>query len=155
MTLLKKSDLNEANNMSSVLLSRLVSDQEDAQEMINSIQEFISSSSSQLKGEAYDAVRTHMETYIPILQMRIKVAASLIDAVRNANNAMMDYMEDESVLNTDDLDALYTEYNSYTAAAQKSLNDYNFYVMPEVKQQAKYEYDKNAAAARKINKNVR
>ncbi len=153
MTLLKKSDLNQANN-SSAMLSKLISDQEDAQELINSIQEFISSSSSQLKGEAYDAVRTHMETYIPILQTRIKVASSLVDAIKSANSTMIDYMEDESVLNTDDLDVLYNEYNNYKAAAQSSLNSYNFFIAPEDKQKYKYEYERNAALAKKVNKKI-
>ena len=38
------------------------------------------------KGESYDAVRTHLESYIPILQTRIKVANSIIDAIKAANN---------------------------------------------------------------------
>ena len=154
MTLLKKSDLTDANNTSSTMLSNLISDQEDAQELINAINEFVSSSTSQLKGEAYDAVRAHMETYIPILQMRMKVAASLMEAIQNANSTMVDYMEDESVLNTDDLEGLYSEYNSYSNSAQKCLNSANAYVTQEAKSQAMNEYAQYASAARKINKKI-
>ena len=154
MTLLKKSDLTDANNTSSTMLNNLISDQEDAQELINAINEFISSSTSQLKGEAYDAVRAHMETYIPILQMRIKVASSLVEAIQSANNTMIDYMEDETVLNTDDLESLYSEYNSYSNAAQKCLNSANAYVTQEAKSQAMNEYAQYASAARKINKKI-
>lgn len=154
MTLLKKSDLTDANNTSSTMLSNLINDQDDAQELINAINEFISSSTSQLKGEAYDAVRAHMETYIPILQMRIKVAASLVEAIQSANNTMIDYMEDESVLNTDDLDGLYSQYNSYSNAAQKCLNSANAYVTQDAKSKAMNEYAQYASAARKINKKI-
>lgn len=154
MTLLKKSDLTDANNTSSTMLSNLVNDQNDAQELINAINDFVSSSTSQLKGEAYDAVRAHMETYIPILQMRMKVASSLMDAIQSANNTMIDYMEDETVLNTDELDSLHSQYNNYTNAAQKSLNSANAYVTKEAKSQAMQEYEQNAAAARKITKKI-
>lgn len=154
MTLLKKSDLTDANNTSSTMLNNLISDQEDAQELINAINEFVSSSTSQLKGEAYDAVRAHMETYIPILQMRMKVAASLMEAIQNANSTMIDFMEDESVLNTDDLEGLYSEYNSYSNSAQKCLSSANAYVTQEAKSQAMNEYAQYASAARKVNKKI-
>ena len=53
MPLLNKSDLNMANS-SGAYMNALISDQEDAQEMINAINEFVSSSTEHLKGEAYD-----------------------------------------------------------------------------------------------------
>ena len=97
MTLLKKSDLQSANS-SGTFMSALISDQEDSQELINSIQDFISSSTDHLKGDAYDAVRAHLETYIPILQTRIKVANSIMEAIKAANNSMIDYMEGVNTL---------------------------------------------------------
>ncbi len=154
MTLLKKSDLTDANNTSSTMLSNLINDQEDAQEMINAIQEFISSSSSQLKGEAYDAVRAHMETYIPILQMRMKVAASLVESIQSANSTMIDYMEDETVLDTAELDRLHYEYSCYTDSAQRSLNSANVYVTQEAKSEAMKEYEFYAGEARKLSKKI-
>ena len=66
MPVLNKSDLNMANS-SGAYMNALISDQEDAQAMINAINEFVSSSTEYLKGEAYDAVRSHLQTYIPIL----------------------------------------------------------------------------------------
>lgn len=154
MPLLKKSDLISANNDSLTMLRNLATDQEDAQELINAIQDFISSSSSQLKGDAYDAVRTHMETYIPILQNRIKVATSLIEAIKNANNSMINYMENETILNTDDLDGLYNEYNSYTSKAQRCLSSANAYVTPKSKNEAMAIYESYSAEAKKINKKI-
>lgn len=153
MPLLNKSDLNMANS-SGVYMNALISDQEDAQEMINAINEFVSSSTEHLKGEAYDAVRTHLETYIPILQLRIKTATSIMEAIKSANNSMIDYMEEENVLDTNDLDGLYTEYNSYTATAQDRLNSANAYVTSEAKQQAMSEYEQYAGLARKTMKKI-
>ncbi len=153
MPLLNKSDLKMANS-SGAYMNALISDQEDAQEMINAINEFVSSSTEHLKGEAYDAVRNHLLTYIPILQVRIKTATSIIDAIKSANNSMIDYMEEESVLDTNELDQLYTEYNSYTATAQNRLNSASAYVTPEAKNQAMAEYEQYARLAKKVSKKI-
>ena len=153
MPVLNKSDLNMANS-SGAYMNALISDQEDAQAMINAINEFVSSSTEHLKGEAYDAVRAHLQTYIPILEMRIKTATSIMEAIKSANNSMIDYMEEESVLNTDELDQLYNEYNSYITTAQNRLNSANVYVTPEAKKQAMSEYEQYARLARKVNKKI-
>ena len=153
MPVLNKSDLNMANS-SGAYMNALISDQEDAQAMINAINEFVSSSTEHLKGEAYDAVRAHMQTYIPILEMRIKTATSIMEAIKSANDSMIDYMEEESVLNTDELDQLYNEYNSYITTAQNRLNSANVYVTPEAKKQAMSEYEQYARLARKVNKKI-
>ena len=153
MPRLNKSDLNMANS-SGAYMSALISDQEDAQEMINAINEFVSSSTEHLKGEAYDAVRTHLQTYIPILQTRIKTATSIMEAIKSANNSMIDYMEDENILDTDELDRLYSEYNSYAATAQNRLNSANAYITPEAKKQAMSEYEQYSRLARKVSKKI-
>jgi RNA binding exosome subunit len=141
-------------NSSGAYMNALISDQEDAQAMINAINEFVSSSTEHLKGEAYDAVRAHLQTYIPILEMRIKTATSIMEAIKSANNSMIDYMEEENVLDTNELDGLYTEYNSYTATAQDRLNSANVYVTPEAKKQAMSEYEQYARLARKTMKKI-
>ena len=63
-------------------------------------------------------------------------------------------MEEESVLDTNELDGLYTEYNSYTATAQDRLNSANAYVTPEAKKQAMSEYEQYARLARKTMKKI-
>lgn len=153
MPVLNKSDLNMANS-SGTYMNALISDQEDAQSLINAINEFVSSSTEHLKGEAYDAVRAHLQTYIPVLEMRVKTATSIMEAIKSANNSMIDYMEEESVLNTDELDQLYNEYNSYITTAQNRLNSANVYVTQEAKKQAMSEYEQYARLARKVNKKI-
>lgn len=153
MPVLNKSDLNMANS-SGAYMNALISDQEDAQSLINVINEFVSSSTEHLKGEAYDAVRAHLQTYIPVLEMRVKTATSIMEAIKSANDSMIDYMEEESVLNTDELDQLYNEYNSYITTAQSRLNSANVYVTQEAKKQAMSEYEQYARLARKVNKKI-
>ena len=153
MPVLNKSDLNMANS-SGAYMNALISDQEDAQSLINAINEFVSSSTEHLKGEAYDAVRAHLQTYIPVLEMRVKTATSIMEAIKSANDSMIDYMEEESVLNTDELDQLYNEYNSYITTAQSRLNSANVYVTQEAKKQAMSEYEQYARLARKVNKKI-
>lgn len=153
MPVLNKSDLNMANS-SGAYMNALISDQEDAQSLINAINEFVSSSTEHLKGEAYDAVRAHLQTYIPVLEMRVKTATSIMEAIKSANDSMIDYMEEESVLNTDELDQLYNEYNSYITTAQNRLNSANVYVTQEAKKQAMSEYEQYARLARKVNKKI-
>ena len=153
MPVLNKSDLNMANS-SGAYMNALISDQEDAQSLINAINEFVSSSTEHLKGEAYDSVRAHLQTYIPVLEMRVKTATSIMEAIKSANDSMIDYMEEESVLNTDELDQLYNEYNSYITTAQNRLNSANVYVTQEAKKQAMSEYEQYARLARKVNKKI-
>lgn len=153
MPLLNRSDLEMANSPGAYM-NALISDQEDTQEMINAIQDFVSSSSQHLKGEAYDAVRAHLETYIPVLQMRIKTATSIMEALKSANNSMIDYMEEENVLDTNELDKLYSEYNSYTATAQNRLNSANAYITQDAKNRAMSEYEQYSRLAKKASKKI-
>ena len=90
MSLIKKSDLSDANSARAV--TNLEKDKEDAENMINVIQDFIDSSTEVLVGDSFNAVRNHLQEYINILQTRIKIADSLLAAIKKANNTMIDYM---------------------------------------------------------------
>lgn len=122
MALLLMEDLTSANDSGSKEIASLMTDKEDAQQLINLIQNFISNSTEELKGNAYDKVRNHMSGYIDILETRIKVADSIIQSIKSANNSLIDYMEDESKLDTDELDSLKAELSS----AQETVNSYNY-----------------------------
>ena len=151
MPLLRKGDLTLANS-SGAFMNALMNDQEDTQDLINNINEFISSSTDHLKGDAYDAVRAHLETYIPILQIRIKTASSIMDALKSANNSMIDYMESESVLDTSELEGLQSEYNTYRNLAERSLSYIDGYVTQEAKDEARaqaYRYNSMADGLKK------
>ena len=154
MTLIKKGDLTNANSSSSSYIKSLVSDQDDAQALIGAIQDFVSSSTDHLKGEGYDAIRAHLESYIPLLETRIRLSSSIIEAITSANDAMIEYMEDETVLDTNELESLYSKYNSSKSAANDRLSKVNSYDNLEDNQKALREYEYYANDANLINKKI-
>lgn len=126
MSLLNKSDLSEAN--SSKAIKNLEKDKEDAESMINVIQDFIDSSKEVLVGDSFDAVRNHMQEYINLLQTRIKMADSLIASVKSANETMINYMGVEDTLDTDRLDIYkqqLTLIESNRNSIEARLNNYD------------------------------
>ncbi len=111
MALLLLDDLNEANNASSKELVNLLKDTEDAEQLIGLINDFISDSVSELKGNAYDRVREHMSGYIDILETRVKIANEIIQSIHDANDYLIDYMDGETKLDTSMLESLEDDYN--------------------------------------------
>ena len=126
MSLIKKSDLSDANSARAV--TNLEKDKEDAENMISVIQDFIDSSTEVLVGDSFNAVRNHLQEYINILQTRIKIADSLLAAIKKANTTMIDYMGSEDTIDTAKLEStkqtLSMVQNSYDAVNAK-INSYD------------------------------
>lgn len=126
MSLIKKGDLSDANSARAV--TNLEKDKEDAENMISVIQDFIDSSTEVLVGDSFNAVRNHLQEYINILQTRIKIADSLLAAIKKANNTMIDYMGSEDTIDTAKLEStkqtLSMVQNSYDAVNAK-INSYD------------------------------
>lgn len=112
MALLLLDDLNEANNASSKELVNLLKDTEDAEQLINLINDFISDSVSELKGNAYDRVREHLSGYVDVLETRVKIANEIIQSIHDANDYLIDYMDGENKLDTSMLESLENDYNN-------------------------------------------
>lgn len=112
MALVLMEDLVNANDSSAKEIANLMADKEDAQQLIDLLASFISNSTEELKGNAYDKVRNHMSGYIDILETRIKVADAIIQSIKGANNSLIDYMEDEPKLDTAELDSLKADLSS-------------------------------------------
>ena len=126
MSRLVKSDLSDANTSRAV--TNLEKDKEDTESLINVIQDFIDSSKEVLVGDSFDAVRNHMQEYISILQTRIKIADSLLEAVKNANQTMIDYMGSEDVLDTERLDFIKQDLSmqeSSLASVNAAISSYD------------------------------
>ncbi len=126
MSRLVKSDLSDANTSRAV--TNLEKDKEDTESLINVIQDFIDSSKEVLVGDSFDAVRNHMQEYINILQTRIKIADSLLEAVKNANQTMIDYMGSEDVLDTERLDFIKQDLSmqeSSLASVNAAISSYD------------------------------
>ena len=126
MSRLVKSDLSDANTSRAV--TNLEKDKEDTESLINVIQDFIDSSKEVLVGDSFDAVRNHMQEYINILQTRMKIADSLLEAVKNANQTMIDYMGSEDVLDTERLDFIKQDLSmqeSSLASVNAAISSYD------------------------------
>lgn len=126
MSRLVKSDLSDANTSRAV--TNLEKDKEDTESLINVIQDFIDSSKEVLVGDSFDAVRNHMQEYINILQTRIKIADSLLEAVKNANQTMIDYMGSEDILDTERLDFIKQDLSmqeSSLASVNAAISSYD------------------------------
>ena len=124
MSLIKKSDLSDANSARAV--TNLEKD--NAENMISVIQDFIDSSTEVLVGDSFNAVRNHLQEYINILQTRIKIADSLLAAIKKANTTMIDYMGSEDTIDTAKLEStkqtLSMVQSSYDAVNAK-INNYD------------------------------
>ena len=126
MSRLVKSDLSDANTSRAV--TNLEKDKEDTESLINVIQDFIDSSKEVLVGDSFEAVRNHMQEYINILQTRMKIADSLLEAVKNANQTMIDYMGSEDVLDTERLDFIKQDLSmqeSSLASVNAAISSYD------------------------------
>ena len=121
MAILIKSDLEAASSGSSPAISALISDKEDAQQLKNSIESFINGSSAELKGDAYDRLRSHMSGYLNVLDSRIKTADSVIEAIKSANSKLLAYMEDEDKLDSSELESYQNKQN----IAQNTIDSLN------------------------------
>ena len=117
--LVNKSDLDAAS--SSVNVNNLTKDKEDAQAVINAIQDFISSSKEELVGESFDAIRQQLNNYSILMNRRITAADALISAIKQANTSLGNYMDGEAKLDTDDYDKFKAEYDSAKSTVE-SLN---------------------------------
>lgn len=119
-------DLDAANDSANI--TNLMKDKEDAQAVMNAIHDFNSTSKEVLVGDSFDAIRTQLNNYAIMMQERINTADSLITAIKSANDSLINYMDEEPKLNTDDYDEfknLYdkalSEINSLTAR----INNYD------------------------------
>lgn len=108
--LVYKSDLDEAN--SSVNVTNLTKDKEDAQAVIGAIQDFISTSKEELIGDSFDAIRKQLNNYSILMQYRIKAADALIAAIKKANDSLGTYMDGEPKLDTDEYDTFKSKYEA-------------------------------------------
>lgn len=112
--LVNRSDLDAAN--SSANITNLTKDKEDAQAVMNAINDFNSSSKEVLVGDSFDAIRTQLNNYAILMQERINVADALLTAIKSANDSLANYMDGESKLDTDD-------YDDFKSIYDKALSD--------------------------------
>ncbi len=136
-----KSELEAASNDSSSAIKALIADQDDTNELIALLQNFVSDTSEELSGKSFDAVRNHLQGYIDVLNTRLKAAQGLVQAIKDANKSLITYMEDETILDTANLEhvnnqikqvesrkgQIYKDLSDSSKAAYRTqlLNDYS------------------------------
>ena len=88
--------------------------------MDGSISKFRSESPSTLKGDGYDMVRTKMSIYEDAYNKQAKLCEILANNIQAANNSMLNYMEDYSVLD----DSLVPEIEAKFVIAPNGIDEY-------------------------------
>lgn len=119
-------DLDAANDSANI--TNLMKDKEDAQAVMDAIRDFNSTSKDVLVGDSFDAVRTQLNNYAILMQERINTADSLITAFKSANDSLINYMDEEPRLNTDDYDefkGLYDKALSEINSLTSRINNYD------------------------------
>ena len=101
----------------------------DADKLINVINNFITSTKSSLKGEAYDAARAKIEMYISILEQRKTIAKELSSAIASAFASMNDFMGEYSELDDSKIIEIKTEINNINASIDQITYNYNQAIM--------------------------
>lgn len=89
MAIVYRSDIDKVNSYANSVLSK---ENEETQKLIGKIEDFISESSSTLKGPVWDMEREIFGKYIDALRKRQQVANSLLSAIKNANTIMENYI---------------------------------------------------------------
>ena len=92
----------------------------DATQLINKINSFIQESANVLSGEGWDKERMVLSQYVTLLEERISVSDSLINAITSANEMMASYMESDEVIDDAKLEELYKSL----ANNQNLINQY-------------------------------
>ena len=104
MTKVTSSSLNAANSGS--MISTIEQATEQAQVVASTINAFISSSSGNLKGNGFDAIRNILSFYATAFSKMNVLGESFKESLISNNNAMLNYMEGNDTLNTDDLPSI-------------------------------------------------
>jgi hypothetical protein len=123
--LVNKSDLDDAS--SSVNINNLTKDKEDAQAVIGAIQDFISTSKEELVGDSFDAIRKQLNNYSILMEYRIKAAEALIQAIKQANTSLGNYMDGEAKLDTDDYESFKAKYEDAVRTIERLTSIINSY----------------------------
>ena len=97
----------------------------DSEKLISSINNFVTSSTTTLRGEAYDAARAKIETYITVLEQRKAIAKELSAAITTALSSMNDFMGEYSELDDSKIIEIKSEINNINASIEQITYNYN------------------------------
>ena len=96
MAIIYSSDLTSANKSS--MFTNLENVNNISKQLIDNLNNFITSSASELIGSGYDAVRAKMTLYVDALNKQMTISDNLSSNIKAANNNMLNYMEGYTML---------------------------------------------------------
>lgn len=104
-----KSEMSSANNDSTIeKINALIQDFSNVQKGVNN---FISSSKSQLKGKGYNQARRKLNVYIDVCNKGKDICKYLLNNIVAANNTMFNFMEEFETLDDSKIEDLRNEIN--------------------------------------------
>ena len=123
MAMVLKGDLSGGGISSAIAL--LEKEGTDSDNLVNSIDEFFTSTADSLTGAAYSEAKAKMQSLVPIIKARKQAGTALAAAIRSACSTMSSYMGEYSKLDDDmidDLEAQIEDINATISSIEASLN---------------------------------
>ena len=114
------SDIELASSVSS--LTGLLKDVDDAENLKEQVETYISESKDKLTGPTWEAVRGQMEGYSSLIDTRIANARELYDAIVSANNVMSEWLPPDEEVDDAWLPELIAEKNRLETAIADAKN---------------------------------
>ena len=107
--------------LSSTTCSSLSTDSQEGKNLNESLDSYINSSQTTLKGAQWDKSRGKMQVFNEALKMRMELANKLAEAIKRALTILKDYLGEDAMLDTSQL----PDYQNQRQACQESINKLN------------------------------
>ena len=106
------------NGMADSTFKNLKNDNAESTKLKDSISEF-TSDKERLKGEQWDTVKKKINEFQPLLEERGKVADKLIEAIKSAIGVLKEYLGDDQMLDTSQLE----DYKEEKRKVEQTISD--------------------------------
>ena len=106
------------NGMADSTFKNLKNDNSESTKLKDSINEF-TSNKDKLKGEQWDTVKKKINEFQPLLEERGKVADKLIEAIKSAIGVLKEYLGDDQMLDTSQLE----DYKEEKRKVEQTISD--------------------------------
>ena len=106
------------NGMADSTFKNLKNDNSESTKLKDSISEF-TSDKERLKGEQWDTVKKKINEFQPLLEERGKVADKLIEAIKSAIGVLKEYLGDDQMLDTSQLE----DYKEEKRKVEQTISD--------------------------------
>lgn len=129
MARLVATDLETITSFTNNILSH---EEADIESLKSSINEFITTSQTQLTGEAWDKARANLNGYFEVLELRKQCTQAISEAIQSANGIMTNYINDpllpDGIADDSKLEEITTQLNNANrdlASVKYQISSYN------------------------------